>query len=109
VLFGYAVGGGLLTIVSPRPALLLNACSFLASAVLLSKIDAARQPSPDGPPVRVREGWHALVDDPFVRRFFVSYMYVGACAVVGESLVALYALGVLDRDASVSGLLAAAI
>jgi hypothetical protein len=57
----------------------------------------------------VRDGWFALVDDPFIRRFFVGYMYVGACAVVAESLVALYALKVLHDEAGVSGLLAAAI
>jgi len=59
--------------------------------------------------VRVRDGWFGLVDDPFVRRFFTGYMWVGACAVVGESLVAVYAIEVLRRDASTSGLLAAAI
>jgi MFS family permease len=57
----------------------------------------------------VRDGWRTIVDDPFIRRFFVSYTIVGACAVVGESLVALYALQVLIEDAGASGLLAAAI
>lgn len=109
VLFGYAIGGGLLTFVGARPALFMNACSFLISAALLSRIPAARRSPPDGPPVRVRDGWHALVDDPFIRRFFVGYLYVGACAVVGESLVVLYAIQVLQRDAGTSGLLAAAI
>jgi predicted MFS family arabinose efflux permease len=108
VLFGYAVGGGLLTVVGARPALLLNACSFLISAALLSRIPAARTPV-EGPPVKVRDGWHALVDDPLIRRFFVGYMYVGACAVVAESLVVLYALQVLHNEAGTSGLLAAAI
>jgi predicted MFS family arabinose efflux permease len=109
VLFGYAVGGGLLAVTGARAALLLNACSFLLSATLLSGIAAAKRSPDPGPPVRVRDGWFALVDDPFIRRFFVGYLYVGACAVVGESLVALYALDVLHRQAGISGLLAAAI
>lgn len=109
VLFGYAAGGGLLAVVGARPALLMNAGSFLISATLLNRIAAARETPAIGVPVRVRDGWHALVDDPLIRRFFVGYTVVGACAVVGESLVALYALQVLARDAGVSGLLAAAL
>ena len=109
VMFGYAVGGGLIAVVGARPALFMNACSFLVSALLLSAIPAARRAPDPGAPVRVRDGWHALVDDPFIRRFFVGYLYVGACAVVAESLVALYAIQVLHREASISGLLAAAI
>jgi predicted MFS family arabinose efflux permease len=109
VLFGYAAGGALLTFVGARPALLINACSFVISAALLSRIAAARNSPPEGPPVRVRDGWRALVDDPFIRRFFVGYTFVGSCAVVGESLVALYALKELHDEAGTSGLLAAAI
>jgi predicted MFS family arabinose efflux permease len=109
VLFGYGAGGVLLTVVGARLALLLNAGSFLISAALLGMIPAARERIADGPPVRVRDGWRTIVDDPFIRRYFVSYTIVGACAVVGESLVALYALQVLFEDAGASGLLAAAI
>lgn len=109
VLFGYAAGGALLTFVGARSALLINALSFLISAVLLSRIPAARNAPADGPPVRVRDGWRAMVDDPFIRRFFIGYMYVGSCAVVAESLVALYALKELHDEPGTSGLLAAAI
>jgi len=107
VLFGYAIGGGLIALVGAQTALFMNAASFLISALLLLGITVARQKPFEGPPVRVRDGWFGLVDDPFVRRFFTGYMWVGACAVVGESLVAVYAIEVLRRDASTSGLLAA--
>ena len=109
VLFGYAAGGALLTVVGARPALLVNAGSFIISAALLSRIPVARRAPAAGPPVRVRDGWSALVDDPFIRRFFVSYTCIAGCAVVGESLVALYALQVLRDQAGTSGLLAASI
>jgi hypothetical protein len=99
----------MLAVVGARAALLINAASFLLSATLLSQVAVARRPAPEGPNVRVRDGWHALVDDPFIRRFFVGYMWVGACAIVGESLVALYALDVLSRGGGLSGLLAASI
>lgn len=109
VLFGYAAGGALLAVVGARPALLMNAGSFIVSALLLAMIPSAGQRIPDGETVRVRDGWRTVVDDPFIRRFFVSYTVVGACAVVGESLVALYALQVLAEEAGVSGVLAASI
>lgn len=109
VMLGYAVGGGLIALVGATTALALNACSFVVSAALLSQISAARHSPDGGIPVRISDGWHSLVDDPFIRRFFVGYLYVGACAVVAESLVALYAIQVLHRAAGISGLLAAAI
>jgi hypothetical protein len=109
VLFGYAVGGGLIAAVGARPALMINAMSFLVSLALLAAVPASRRNPVEGPPVRVRDGYRALVDDPYVRRFFVGYTFVGACAVVGEALVALYAIQVLQREAGISGLLAAAI
>jgi hypothetical protein len=109
VLFGYAAGGGLLTFMGARAALLINATSFVISAALLVRITAARKSPDGGATVKVRDGWHALVDDPFIRRFFVGYTCVAGCAVVAESLVALYALRVLHDEAGTSGLLAASI
>jgi len=109
VLFGYAVGGALIAAVGAQTALFMNASSFIISALLLLRIPSAHRNPIEGPPVRVRDGWHSLVDDPFVRRFFTAFMWVGACAVVGESIVALYAIDELHREAAVSGLLAAAI
>jgi Transmembrane secretion effector len=109
VLFGYGVGGILIAGVGARSALLINAASFLLSLTCLSQVPAARRNPAEGPPVRVRDGWHGLVDDPFVRRFLTGFMWVGSCAVVGESIVVLYALDVLHREAATGGLLAAAI
>jgi MFS family permease len=109
LIFGYAAAGGLIVLIGARAALAVNAVSFLISAVLLVQIPSARLPVPEGEPVRVRDGWRASVDDPFIRRFVVGWMWVGACTVVGESLVALYAIEVLHESAGASGLLAAAI
>jgi MFS family permease len=109
VLGGYAAGGLLLTFIGPRTALLINSMSFVISALLLVRIAVARLPIERGAEIRVRDGWRAVVDDPFVRRFFVTFTFTGACAVVAESLVAVYALQVLNDSASVSGLLATAI
>jgi MFS family permease len=109
VLTGYAAGGVLVAIIGARPALLLDAASFLVSAALLARIGVARQRIEGGADIRVRDGWNAVIDDPFVRRFFVTFTVTGACAVVAESLVAVYALQVLMSSAGTAGLLAAAI
>ena len=109
VLFGYAAGGVLIALWGARTAVLINAMSFLLSLLCLIRIPAARRKPVEGPPVRVRDGWRALVDDPFIRRLFVGFTFVGACAVVGESLVAVYGLQVLADEAGTTGLLAAAI
>ena len=50
VLFGYAVGGGMIALVGARTALMLNAISFLLSAMLLLGINAARNKPIEGPP-----------------------------------------------------------
>jgi MFS family permease len=109
LIFGYAAAGGLIVSIGPRAALAVNAGSFIISALLLVRIPAARQDVPGGESVRVFDGWRASVDDPFIRRFLVGWLWVGACTVVAESLVALYAIQVLHESAGISGLLAAAI
>lgn len=109
VLFGYAAGGVLIAVVGARTAVLINALSFLVSLALLIRIPSSRRNPVEGTPIGLRDAWRALIDDPFVRRLFVGYTFVGACAVVGESLVAVYGLKVLTSAASTTGLLAAAI
>jgi predicted MFS family arabinose efflux permease len=109
VLFGYATGGALIAVVPARSALLINATSFVISALVLSRVQVARQPIPRGDEMRVRDGWRAVIDDPYVRRFFVSYTITSACAIIPESLVSVYALQELADSASVAGVLAAAI
>jgi MFS family permease len=109
VLFGYATGGAMIALIPVRAALVVNAFSFVISAIVLSRVEVARQPIERGEQTRVRDGWRAVVDDPYVRRFFVSYTVTSACAIIPESLVSVYALQELMDSASVAGLLAAAI
>ena len=109
VLFGYAAGGLLIALVGARTAVLINSLSFIVSLLLLVRIPAMRRTPVEGNPIGLRDAWRALLDDPFVRRLFVGYTFVGACAVVGESLVAIYGLRELSSEAGTTGLLAAAI
>jgi predicted MFS family arabinose efflux permease len=110
LLVGFAAGGGLATLVGAKAALLANAASFLVSAAFLSRLAVGRQSASDGTdPPRLREGWRAIVDDPFVLRFLVSYGVIGACAIAGEALVVPYAREELQGGAGVAGALAAAM
>jgi predicted MFS family arabinose efflux permease len=110
VLFGYATGGGLVALLGARMALSINAASFLVSAAFLLRIPAAQiANAPEGETIRLVDGWRALIDEPYVRRFFFSFTVVGACAVVAESLVAVYGVAELGVGATQTGLLAAAM
>jgi predicted MFS family arabinose efflux permease len=111
LLVGYAAGGGLASAFGPRTALLINACSFIVSALLLRQmsVGSASAAADDEPPPRVKDGWRVVAGDPFVRRFLLTYGVIGACAIVGEALVVPYAVNELDGGPGQAGLLAAAI
>jgi predicted MFS family arabinose efflux permease len=109
LLFGYAAGGGLTAWLGPRSALLVNAGSFLLSAVLFSAMDIGRLVPDQGRPPRLREAWSAVIDDPFVRRFLVTFSICGSAGAVGEALVAAYGPIVLGAGPGVIGALAAAM
>ena len=110
LLVGYAVGGGLASAFGPKTALLINACSFIASALLLRRMSVgSTSAAADGEPTRVRDGWRVVTGDPFVRRFLLTYGVIGASAIVGEALVVPYAVDELGGGPGQAGLLAAAI
>jgi predicted MFS family arabinose efflux permease len=110
VLFGYAVGGALVALVGTHGTLLINSLSFVVSALLLLRIPTVNAPNiPEGMTVTLQDGWRALIDEPYVRRFFLSFTVVGACAVAAESLVAVYGLDELGIGPTQTGLLAAAM
>jgi predicted MFS family arabinose efflux permease len=110
LLLGYAAGGGLVAIVGVRPALLVNAASFLLSALLLTRLhlpgeDARRAHEQ----VTVRSGVRAVLNDPFVRRFVWTYSIAGGCALIPEALGPVLVEGELGRGPALVGLLAAAV
>jgi predicted MFS family arabinose efflux permease len=78
LLVGYAAGGGLVALVGVRPALLVNALSFLVSALLLTRLDLQGEEARRAiEPPTVRAGVRAVLDDPFVRRFVWIYTIAG--------------------------------
>ena len=108
LLVGYAAGGGLASAFGPKTALLINASSFIASALLLRRMSVGRTAAADAP-TKVKDGWRAVTSDPFVRRFLLTYGVIGASAIVGEALVVPYAVDELNGGPGQAGLLAAAI
>ena len=109
---GYALGGLLLTVVSPSTAIALNACTFLVSAVMLLGLrhTAAAQPAEGRTSITrsLGDGASILIGDRMVRRALVIVSVTGLLGTVDEALVVPYADGIGLGD-GVLGLLAAAV
>ncbi|MFC4948315.1 MFS transporter [Pseudonocardia sp. GCM10023141] len=113
-LAGFAAGGVLVAAISPSVALLADAATFLASAVVvrLGITDRPRPVPPDGHP-EGPSGWRGvvaglveIVRDPR-RSALVALAWIVGCYVVPEALAAPYATE-LGAGAAVVGLLMAA-
>lgn len=112
---GFAAGGGLVAALGPRPALLIDAGTFVLAAVLVhigvrrrSAAAAPADPSgsasgPAGRAARLRIGWAIVFGDPRLRRL-VLLTWLAAFAVVPEGLAAPYAQ-LLGGGAGTLGLL----
>jgi MFS family permease len=72
---GLAVGGGLLLLIGPEAALIMNAASFGVSAVLLVGISAGRQPPPPEPPItRTRNAFTLMSRRGLLRQMLVFFL-----------------------------------
>jgi MFS family permease len=92
LLAGFATGGALAAFISPEGAVLVNAATFVLSAIVLLRLQLGRQPAATGEQrPGVRAGTRVVFGEPFVRRFTLGYSVAGACAIVGEALAAAYA------------------
>lgn len=112
LVIGYALGGLLLTVVSPATALAINACSFLVSAWLLLELRQTKAAEPSAARSTVGrslgDGAASLFGDRMVRRALVFVSITGAFGTVDEALVVPYAERV-GLSQGLLGLLAAAI
>lgn len=107
---GFLVGGGVAAVVNPRYALLVNAVTFLLSALSLARIGAGRSTPPRrSTRSRLGGGAHALFTDPYLRRATALGVLPQCSAMAGESLVVVYVRSVLHSGASVVGALAAVV
>jgi len=123
-IWGFALGGVLLTMLSPRPLLLLDAASFLASAVLLRLGTRERPPRADIPadaPVTAAAGAprRSVARDSLagvrlalgsarLRPLLLFYWLPPAFAIAPEALAAPYVAQLGQSPAAVGLLLAAA-
>ncbi len=106
---GYLVGGVLVAVVSARGALLVNALSFVASALALTQLQIGRTATSKSNRITLREGARAIYDDVMVRRAIVFFASVNLGAIIPQSLAAVYALKQLGSGDTAAGVLAAAV
>lgn len=109
VVTGSLVGGGLLALTGASGALLINAATFLVSAAVLLRLQSGRSVPTTTGPVGLRPAWRAINGDPYVRRAIGLFSSVAACAVVPQSLIAVYVARELGGGDGTIGLVAAAI
>jgi predicted MFS family arabinose efflux permease len=103
---GPPLGGGLIGLLGPVITTVLNAVSYLLSALGIRMIKA---PEPEPPQRRhtnagLGEGWRAIVRDPGLRRFFVSNILVSALIMACAPLLAFLMLRELGFTALEYGL-----
>jgi MFS family permease len=119
LVIGYVAGGGLVAVLGAGGALLVNAGSFLVSAVLLIAVQGGREHREGvGMRASVARAARTLMTEPYLRRAAAIAMIGGSAAVVGESLVVIYvrdhigtgngAIGILSAAVPVGTILAAA-
>jgi predicted MFS family arabinose efflux permease len=113
---GFALGGVLLAVLSPRPLLLLDAASFLASAVLL-RVGTRERPARADPPAGVPRrsvardslaGVRLALGSARLRPLLLFCWLPPAFAVAPEALAAPYVAQLGGSPAAVGLLLAAA-
>lgn len=99
---GYAIGGLLLIVVSPRGALLIDAASFVLSALILRTATRERYPTSERELSAVHESMRNLrqvMSLPRLRRVLLLEWLLPTCAVAPEALAAPYVahLGLASR------------
>lgn len=110
VLFGYLTGGGLVAIVGAQEALLLNAGTFLVSALALATMHGGRSArSSRKVGVQLRAAFNILRGDVLVFRAAVMVALTSLGAIAAEALVVAYVDAEAGGRASVAGVLAATV
>ncbi|PUB26173.1 putative MFS family arabinose efflux permease [Promicromonospora sp. AC04] len=107
---GPSLGGLVVQLVGAAPALLFDAVSYVASAVLLRALPERRQPGDDDPtPLRRRiaEGWRFVTTHPVLAPCTWWACVVNTVCGAQHALFAIYLVRELDAPAAVVGLLLA--
>jgi hypothetical protein len=113
-LLGFALGGALVALISPRQLLVVNSATFLVSALLLARIRVPRQAAPSGAaaPARGSASLRAAarsLAEPVVLRCVVLVVLMCLAMAAAESITVVFATVQLHaRAAAWVGVLAAA-
>ncbi|RPI10328.1 MAG: MFS transporter, partial [Actinobacteria bacterium] len=106
---GYLLGGVLVALIGTRGALVVNALSFVASALLLTRLEVGRTPASKSSRITLRQGASAIYRDVMTRRAVLFFASVNLGAIIPESLATVYALEHLRSGDLGPGILAAAV
>lgn len=110
LLGGYAIGGGIAGAASPEFALAINGLSFGLSALFLARLGAGSAAVDDeGAPVRLRDGWRLMTNDPLALRILLFFPLVTCFALVPEATAAPLVADELNSGPGLVGILVATI
>jgi MFS family permease len=108
---GPSVGGLIVQVLGAVPTLLIDAASYLVSALLLRTLPERRAEAPDRwPPVRamIREGWRFVVHHPVMGPCMWAATAANTVCGAQHALYALYLVRELHAEPGLVGLLLAA-
>ncbi|MGN6244831.1 MAG: MFS transporter [Motilibacteraceae bacterium] len=107
---GPSLGGLLVQLAGPVPTLLVDAVSYIASAVLLGRLPERSAPGTDRPPMRVliREGWDFVTRHPVMGPCMWDATVINFVCGGQMALFALYLVRDLHAPAGLVGFLLAA-
>ncbi|WP_019030588.1 MFS transporter [Salinispora arenicola] len=108
---GPSVGGLIVQVLGAVPTLIVDAASYLVSALLLRTLPERRTEAPDRwPPVRamIREGWRFVVHHPVMGPCMWAATAANAVCGAQHALYALYLVRELHAEPGLVGLLLAA-
>ena len=109
LVLGYLMGSVLVALITARGALIVNSASFLASAIVLSRLRIGRTAVASQNRIVLRAGARALWSDVMIRRAVILFALVSGFAIIPESQVAVYAIQHLGTGDAGPGILAAAV
>ncbi|HEX9970150.1 MAG TPA: MFS transporter, partial [Acidimicrobiales bacterium] len=111
VMVGPVIGGVLVARLGFAPAIFINGISFLASAVLVSRVHLPPQPPSEGdwhPVTELREGFRHVLTTPLVRGVIAVMGLVMLAAAVKSPIEPLFVLNVLHGSPDMLGFIGGA-
>lgn len=106
VMVGPVIGGVLVARLGFAPAIFINGVSFLASAVLVSRVHLPPQPPSEGdwhPVTELREGFRHVITTPLVRGVIAVMGLVMLAAAVKSPIEPLFVMNILHGSPDMLG------